>query len=112
MERFCLEVNKSQFVRELRHLCRAEKRAPEISLSFEIDFLTITMGNTSVDVSATGTWPETTILNRKWADGIVKAPHSSAVVTIRRDETHVVVDDGFKVAYQRTPIPVPTVSRR
>lgn len=120
---FSLEVQNRDFTRALKHLCRYEKAAPEVRLHYEDDSLFISLGRTSMDIPASGSWPGTVFVTATWAKAFATTPFSvpiiwlrvidgklhtrdhivSCVVRFERAETDVVPDSRNKKAKRNQP---------
>jgi hypothetical protein len=81
---YSLEVDTLQLTQALKHLRKFERRAKLVLLKYDSETLTVSMGRTSRDVQATGTWPQAVSVARAWAEALAKEPFEAAITTLRQ----------------------------
>jgi hypothetical protein len=81
---FSLDVDTRELTRALKHLLRFEPRTKLAHLKYISGTLTVSMGRTSRDVSATGAWPKAVSVGRKWAEAQTKTPIEAAITVLRQ----------------------------
>ncbi len=79
---FRLDVDTSEFTLALKHLRRLKVRAELVHLKYESGMLTVSIGKTSQDIPATGTWPQTLSVGWDWVEALAKHPCEAAITTL------------------------------
>lgn len=83
---FALHVDTIQLTRALKRLLRCETRIRLVDLRYDSEALSVSMGRTSCDVPATGTWPRPVSVARAWAKALATKPFEAAITTLRQAE--------------------------
>lgn len=85
-EPFSLNVNTLQLTRALKHLCKCEPRSRQAYLKYDSDseMLTVSIGRSSRDVQATGTWIQPVSVGRKWLEALAESPIEAAITDLRQ----------------------------
>jgi len=92
---FALNVDTLRLTRALKRLLRCEPRIKLISLKYDSEALSVSMGGTSCDVPATGSWPQPVSVARAWAKALATKPFEAAITTLRQAEG-ILDTRGFK----------------
>lgn len=79
---FRLDVDTSEFTRALKDLRRLRVRADLVHLKYESGMLTVSIGKTSQDIPAAGTWPQTVSVGRDWVEALAKHSANRLPVSI------------------------------
>lgn len=83
---FLLEVGTAELTRGLKYLLKCEPQGRSLRLTFDSETLTVSIGKTSRDVTASGTWLQSVSVARSWAEGLTTTPIESAITVLRLAE--------------------------
>src|ERR1017187_5004252 len=80
---FSLDIDTVQLTRALKHLRKFASQGEVVCLKYDAGTLTVSMGRTSRDVPATGTWPWPLCVVRPWADALATNPFEPSITVLR-----------------------------
>jgi len=80
---FLLNVDTLPLIEALKLLCKLERQSETLHLRFDAGKLVVSMGKTSQEVPASGTWPHSLPVNRRWAVTLVNHPMGEAITPLR-----------------------------
>lgn len=90
---FSLEIKKQELTKAVKRLCKAEKRASDIYLTYSEGILLLSLGGTQEEVPARGNWPTSVRVVRKWADTVSTFANDAVVISLRVSEEKIWVRD-------------------
>ena len=99
---FFLEVNTKELTLALKHLLKADKRNEIVTLKFTPGTpgaLRISIGQTSRDLTASGSWFQPVFVSRKWAKALAKTPLLVAITTLRQADGKLYARDFYVRSY-------------
>jgi hypothetical protein len=83
MNEFVLTLKTQHLTRVLKRLGRLEKNVNAVELAFGKGMLTLSLGGTSDDVEAEGTWPSTITVTRRWLSSLAQHPLVEPITDLR-----------------------------
>jgi hypothetical protein len=81
---FRLNVYTSPLTAALKRLCKAEPRANVARLEHSSETLTLSIGRTSEDIPASGSWPQAVSVGRIWATTFANRRFEAAITPLRQ----------------------------
>ena len=83
MNPFSIDVSTRELIKLLKTLCKLDRTTDAVWLTLHAGMLKVSLGKTSVDIPATGSWPDAVTVNRKWAEALTTSPVTGAVTPLR-----------------------------
>jgi len=80
---FAIDVDTRELTRVLKRLSKTEKTASIAYLRYVTGILTISMGATSDELPASGSWPKIISVTSKWVNTLAGKPLRAAVTDLR-----------------------------
>jgi hypothetical protein len=86
---FSLEIKTQELTRAAKRLCKVEKRANDLHLSYSEGVLSLSLGATQEDVPARGSWPSPVRVVRGWAEKLSTFTNEVVVINLRVSEEKI-----------------------
>lgn len=86
---YSLEVRTNELTKVLRQLCKFERHAKTVYLSYRNGTLIVELGASSKSLDARGSWPGTIAVSRKWAEVLSKWPVDAVETHLRKQDTQL-----------------------
>lgn len=90
---FALELETAQLVQALKRISTLAKRGEWIHLQYRLGLLVISSGDASVDLRASGSWPQVISVPRSWAPALLRYPLASDVTLLRVENGKLYAQD-------------------
>jgi len=83
MDEFVLTLKTKDLTRVLKRLSKLERNVNTVELAFAKGILTLSLGGTSDDLDASGEWPRTISVTRKWLTALALHPLDEPITDLR-----------------------------